>query len=317
MNEADLLPDQIGPHHNPSGNQYLGFPLEPGVVRFILGEFDTKPPASDEPVTMDELNESIRRLTGAALKGGKARWLARWTNPSRYAKDYRQGNIFLAGDAAHVHFPTNGQALTTGIYDAVNLGWKIAASVHGWAPDGLLATYHEERYPAGRWACISTEAQQVLSYPVDKVGPLREVFTELLQYEDVNRHLINKVSGIDIYYPLDRKNNRSGAESHPLVGHRLANIPLKTTVGDSDVASLLNAARGVVLDLSGAAVNLSQVAKAWADRVDVVQAEATAEIPAVALLIRPDGYVAWADSENRGEEDLQTALRTWFGAPVS
>jgi hypothetical protein len=220
--------------------------------------------------------------------------------------------VFLAGDAAHVHFPLGGQALSTGIEDAVNLGWKLAADVQGWAPKELLDSYHDERHPVGARACMTTRAQVAVMHPLEKVAPLRDVLTELFQFEEVNDYLVKMAAGLDIQYTFEYPGS-AGTVAHPLLGWRLPDIALKTATGVSGVAQALHAGRGVLLDFSGgAAVELD----GWADRVDVVAAEPTTEIDATAVLLRPDGRVAWAHGDDAaGYAGLLAALAMWFGVP--
>jgi len=287
------------------GGLYAAAPAGPLVIRISTGEFDRSPADPDAPVTMAELRAAVLRLTGEPLDGGEPRWLARWNNATRLADRYRDRRVLLAGDAAHVHFPLGGQALSTGIEDAVNLGWKLAATVRGTAPDGLLDTYETERRPVGARACATTRAQSALMYPMDRVSPLRDLFNELIELDAVNEHLVKLVGGLDVRYPV----RPDLADPHPLLGRRLAAVPLTTVDGASTVAELLHRGRGVLLDLSGGSTKPD--ATGWADRVDTVAAEPTAEIDATALLLRPDGYVAWVGADGRSA--LTEALGTWFG----
>lgn len=309
---ADVIAG-LGARQCPSG-MYTAGPVSMGVVRVAIGEFDVETPDYDEPATLDELRASVRRLTSADLMPGEPLWLARWENITRYAERYRNGRVFLAGDAAHVHFPLGGQGLSTGIEDAVNLGWKLAADLNGWAPAGLLDTYHTERYPVGRRACLTTSAQVALMYPMDKVGPLREVFAELLRFPDINEYLVKMVGGLDVRYPMGEPGG-SSENVHPLLGRRLPGAPLEMADGTSSVGLVLRGGRGAVLDLSGAAAELGELSR-WADRVDVLAAKPTPTIEAAALLLRPDGRVAWVGGTGRDPSGLTTALRTWFGEPL-
>jgi bifunctional hydroxylase/dehydrase len=289
-----------------NGGLYAAAPAGPLVVRISTGEFDRSPADPDAPVTIDELREAVQRLTGEPLAGGEPRWLARWDNATRLADRYRDGRVLLAGDAAHVFFPLGGQALSTGIEDAVNLGWKLAATVLGTAPAGLLDTYESERRPLGARACSTTRAQSALMYPMDRVSPLRDLIDELIQHDAVNEHLVKLVGGLDVRYPV----RPDAADPHPLLGRRLAAIPLVTPDGEGTLAELLHRGRGVLLDLTGGATPLD--AAGWGDRVDTATARPTAEIDASALLLRPDGYVVWVGAD--GPAQLTDALRTWFGA---
>jgi bifunctional hydroxylase/dehydrase len=201
--------------------------------------------------------------------------------------------------------------MNVSIQDAVNLGWKLAATVRGWAPPGLLDTYHAERHPVGSRLLMNTRAQGLIFLSGDEVQPLRDVLTELIRYPDVSRHLAAMVSGLEIRYDL-------GPGDHPLLGRRMPRQELITDGGKTDSTELLHRGRGVLLDCTGDP-ELHRAAARWADRVDVVTGTPHAVGPESdfagtdAALIRPDGHVAWAvpgcDSSPR------PALRRWFGDP--
>ncbi|GAA3301618.1 FAD-dependent monooxygenase [Dactylosporangium vinaceum] len=278
-------------------------PIGPQALRVMTGEFDTEPGVESAPVPPEDFAAAYARITGTALTGHPVR-LSYWTTATRLADQYRTGRVFLAGDAAHVHFPLGGQALSTGLEDAVNLGWKLAAAHGGWAPPGLLDTYHGERHPVGARACRTTSAQTALMHPMSRVAPLREIFAELTAFPDVNAYLVNMVGGLDVRYPAE-----SGGE---LVGRRLADVPLTTGAGATSVAKLLTSGLGVLLDL-GAGVTLPD---GFDDRIDAVTAEPSDEIPATAVLLRPDGRVAWASPATAGGlagNGLAEAAGQWFG----
>jgi bifunctional hydroxylase/dehydrase len=300
---TDELTAHFGVHQCETG-LFTVAPAEAGRLRVSTGEFDVLPPAPDEPVTVAELRDRITGLTGVELTDLRPVWMVRWHDETRQAAAYRSGRVLLAGDAAHVHFPLGGQALSTGIEDAVNLGWKLAAELAGHAPDGLLDSYHAERHPVGARACLTTRAQAALMRPLSQVGPLREVLTELIAFDEVNDYLVRMAAGLDVRYPM------AGA-SHPLAGTRLPNAALRTADGDTDVSRLLHAGRGVLLDLSPEP--LSALGD-WADRIDLVRAEPTPTIAAHRLLLRPDGRVAWAGGTEPGADGLSAAIRAWFGA---
>jgi 3-(3-hydroxy-phenyl)propionate hydroxylase len=284
-------------------------PTETGWVRVMTMEFGIDAPGEDVPATIDELRTTALRITGREWELGQPSWLYRYANRTRLAERYRTGNVFLAGDAAHVHYFGAGHGASTSLHDAVNLGWKIAADVNGWAPAGLLDTYHDERHPVGHRVTMSTQAQLALQHPPERVASLRELFGELVRYEEVNQHLIRIVT--DVRYPME-----SGTgDAHPLLGCRVPDFPLTTADGETRVAETLHPGRGVVLDLSGGALRLDGVS-GWADRVDVVTAKPAPEIDAAALLVRPDGHVAWADASGADDEGLRVALTRWFGEPA-
>lgn len=243
--------------------------------------------------------------------------------------------MLLVGDAAHIHLPAGGQGLSTGVQDAANLGWKLAAVVRGTAPDGLLDTYHGERHPVGQRLLMNTRAQGTVFLGGEESDPLRELFTELLAYDDVKRHLAGVVSGLDIRYDL------AGGADDPLVGARLAHRALTTAAGETSTTRLLHAGQGVLLDLADDPA-VRDAAAAWKDRVVTVTGtplpvEGTDVLAGVtAVLVRPDGHVAWtaraagADASDAGTEagaaaslagtdaeGLGASLRRWFGEPAS
>jgi 2-polyprenyl-6-methoxyphenol hydroxylase-like FAD-dependent oxidoreductase len=288
-------------------------PLGSGIHRVVVGE--PYPPSFDRsaPMTLDELQASVRRAIGADLPMSEPRWLSRFTDASRQAERYRAGRVLLAGDAAHVHLPAGGPGLNTGLQDAVNLGWKLAAEVQGWAPAGLLDTYHAERHPVGARVLMHTRAQGVLLSEDERVLALRELFRELLEDQQTLRHIVDMLQGTDIHYDMD-----GGTEYHPLLGRWAPDLTLVSAEGATCVAQLMHRARGVLLDLAGRAA-LRDIAAGWTDRVDVVAARCEGQpAPADALLIRPDGYVAWVAASGEPDEDAQPGLRrtlaTWFGA---
>lgn len=316
MDFNDLAEGQLGAFCYPDGGIYTGVPFEQGTLRVVTAEFNTQPPCGDEPAALDELVTHVERITGTTLKATGARWLTRYRNPTRNAERYGAGRVFLAGDAAHMFYPLGGLRLNACLQDAANLGWKLAGTIHGWAPPGLLDTYHDERFPVGQRYCRAAAAQLALMQPSDGGPELREIFGELLRFDDVNSHLLELVAGLDVRYLADDRGAATGSGTHPLLGRRVPNVPITTADGRTTAAAALRSGRGVVLDLSGGTADLACVA-GWADRVNVVAAEPTDALEAAALLIRPDGHVAWAATTAADTEGLRMALRTWFGSPAS
>jgi 2-polyprenyl-6-methoxyphenol hydroxylase-like FAD-dependent oxidoreductase len=284
-------------------------------LRLMTVEFDMDPEAdlgiaADAPTTREEVSASIRRITGTdGTPPGELRWAQRFTDRTRLAARYREGNVFLAGDAAHSHYYGAGHGLNTSLHDAANLGWKLAADIQGWAPAGLLDTYASERHPVGRRACLASEASLVLAHPLQRLAPLREVFTELMGYENVERHIITMVTGVA--YAMPPKGVPGDGPS--LLGRPLPAATLTTADGGIGTYAALRSGRGVLFDFSDGTQDVECV-KRWADHVDVVTARPVAEIPATALLVRPDGFVAWEDATGRDTEGLAAALTAWFGA---
>jgi hypothetical protein len=232
---------------------------------------------------------------------------------ARQAAAYRAGRVLLAGDAAHVHYPVGGQGLNTGVQDAVNLGWKLAQVVNGTSPDSLLDTYHAERHPVAARVLRDTIAQTLLINPNDYVKTLGDIITELLTMEEPRRRFAGMISGLDIHYDL--------GEGHPLLGRRMPDLDLVTPNGRLRVFTLLHDARPVLLNLGEpGGFDITP----WADRIQLIDAKyvGTWELPVLgavtaptAVLIRPDGYVAWVgDLTQLG---LADALTTWFGPPAA
>jgi len=221
------------------------------------------------------------------------RWLSRFGDATRLAETYRTGRVLLAGDAAHVHPPMGGQGLNLGIQDAFNLGWKLAAEVDGWAPDGLLDSYQTERHPVAAAVLDTVRAQAVLMSPEPNAQAVRRLPSELMDFEDVNRHLVEKITAIGIRYDL--------GEGPALLGRRLRDIAL----GTGRLYERMHDGRGLLLDRTG---RLSVAG--WADRVDHV-VDVGDELDEPAVLLRPDGHVAWVGDD---QADLCRAVPRWFGA---
>lgn len=275
----------------------------PDYVRVVVPEPD--PPADrDAPVTLDRLRAAVRRAVGRDVALANPRWLTRFGDAARQAERYVAGRVVLAGDAAHVHPPAGAQGLNVGLQDAFNLGWKLAAAVCGWGPPGLLDTYHAERHAAGARVLINTRAQMALEEPGERFAPLRRLFGELAGLPVVRRHLAEMVTGAGTCYDVGEPGGG------PLVGRLAPDWPLATAAGPTSVAALLHRGRGVLLDLAGRP-DLRAAAAGWADRVDVVAAASGPGPAADVLLIRPDGYTAWA----AGAGGLPAALARWFGRP--
>ncbi|MEE1729384.1 MULTISPECIES: rifampin monooxygenase [Streptomyces] len=245
--------------------------------------------------TLEEFKQRLRDLAGTDFGVHSPRWLSRFGDATRQAERYRVGRVLLAGDAAHIHPPTGGQGLNLGVQDAFNLGWKLAAEVNGWAPEGLLDSYHSERHPVGARVLDNTRAQITLLGTGPGATALREMFAKLMDFEEVNRYVTGMITAVDVRYDL--------GEGHELLGRRLRDLPL----GQGRLYELMHGGRGLLLDRTG---ELSVAG--WEDRVDHV-ADAAEELDAPAVLLRPDGHVAWAGEE---QKELNGALPRWFGAPV-
>lgn len=320
---SDLHNQNFGIARTETGN-FAIVPLGSGITRVAVIEWDQAQVDRDVPMTLDELQQALLRVIGTKLPMSGPRWMTRATDTSRQAERYRDGGVLLAGDAAHVHFAYGGMGLQTGVQDAGNLGWKLAAQIHGWAPPGLLDTYNTERQPVGRRVLMATRAATALARPGEHVTALRELVSELLKQEQVFRTIVEMITSVDVHYEMDT----GGRDPHPLLGHWAPDLPLATTAGKTRVPRLMHSGRAVLLDLADRTA-LRDAAAGWSDRVDVVVARCEEQsAPADAFLIRPDGYVAWVASAQNADHEaalqLRCALATWLGprenlvcAPIS
>ncbi|KAA5834914.1 monooxygenase [Saccharopolyspora hirsuta] len=294
-------------------------PLEGGLTRLVYLDPERMRVPSREPVTLEEFRASLIRVCGSDCGVAEPRWLSRFGNATRLAERYRSGRILLAGDAAHVHFPAAGQGLNTGLQDAVNLGWKLAAAVNGWSPPGLLDSYHDERHPVGRAVTENTEVQTLLAEltlvpQYQRPGAaLRELLDDLLSIEEVNRRLAAQVSALGTAYPP------TSPDADPLVGRRMPDIGLSATAsGATRVYELLPEGRFALLDFAGD----PELGTGWSSRVSAVSVSKLddhADLDGVIeVLVRPDGHIAWAtrtaDIAARRDERHE-ALSAWAGTP--
>jgi 2-polyprenyl-6-methoxyphenol hydroxylase-like FAD-dependent oxidoreductase len=310
----------------------VGFPGEPATVETLLGEMEVAAPpeevaavvtevrrthkgfglgpsgggrfrvvvpaeglAEDRTVapTLEEVKRQLRAFAGTDFGVHSPRWLSRFGNATRLAERYRVGRVLLAGDAAHVHPPLGGQGLNLGVQDAFNLGWKLAAEVDGWAPEGLLDSYHAERHPVAADVLDTIRAQAELMSPEPGPRAVRRLVAELTAFPEVNRHLTEKITATAVRYDL--------GEGPELLGRRMRDLALER----GRLYGLMHAGRGLLLDQTG---RLSVAG--WADRVDhVVDVSEELDVPAV--LLRPDGHVAWLGDDAR---ELRERLARWFGA---
>ncbi len=277
-----------------AGLRFGPAPHEDGVFRFVVR---AKEVAEDRriPPTFEEFTGRLREVAGTDFGVHSPRFLSRFGDATRLAERYRVGRVLLAGDAAHIHPPLGGQGLNLGIQDAFNLGWKLAAEVGGWAPEGLLDSYHAERRPVAADVLDDTRAQSELLSPEPGPRAVRGLLSELMDFEEVNRYLIEKVTAIGVRYDF--------GEGHELLGRRLRDVELK----GGRLFGLMRGGRGLLLDQTG---RLSVAA--WADLVDhVVDVGEELDVPAV--LLRPDGHVAWVGED---QQDLLSQLPKWFGTAV-
>jgi 3-(3-hydroxy-phenyl)propionate hydroxylase len=290
------------------GGGGIGPAAAEGKVRVVLIEQEVE--HTSEP-TLQDLSEAMIAVDGTDYGVHSPSWISRFTDMTRQAASYRKGRVLLAGDAAHVHPPQGGQGLNTSVQDAVNLGWKLARVVNGTSEGTLLDSYHAERHPVGARVLRNTMAQMALNGSDERTAALHETMAVLLSMDEPRRHIAAMLCGLDVHYDL--------GEGHPLLGRRMPDLDLVTADGPRRVYTLLHEARPVLLNL-GEPGGLDITA--WAGRVRLIDAGCVGpwELPVLgavaapsAVLIRPDGHVAWVgDGTDRG---LRDALTTWFGAP--
>jgi 3-(3-hydroxy-phenyl)propionate hydroxylase len=280
-----------------------------GPFRVVLRERQIE---HESDPSIEDLREALVAVYGSDFGLRRATWISRFTDMARQAASYRNGRVLLAGDAAHVHPPQGGQGLNIGVQDAVNLGWKLAQVVNKTSPESLLDTYHAERHPVGARVLRYTMARVALDSPDDRHQALRDTMTELLSMDEPRRRTAGMLSGLDIHYDL--------GEGHALLGRRMPDLDLRTADGPTRVFTLLHPARPVLLNLGAhGGFDISP----WANRARLVEASydgvwelpVIGEVPAPrAVLIRPDGYVAWTGDAT--DPELPHALATWCGAPT-
>lgn len=308
--EAEMVDPPVGPRAEGGG---LG-PVDPttgaGPYRVVLKEPEVR--TGDRP-TLSELRDALVVAYGDDFGVHDPTWISRFTDAVRQASTYRDGRVLLAGDAAHIHSPHGGQGLNLGVQDAANLGWKLAQVVHGHSPAELLDTYHDERHPVGARVLQNTMAQVASQIADDRHRALHATLADLLALDEPRRRTAAMITGLDVRYEL--------GSDHPLVGRRMPDVDLHTAVGPQRACELLRSARPVLLHLGD---DEASDLDAWSDRLDVVAARSDAptwELPVVgsvdapsAVLIRPDGYVAWVGQP--ADPTLEVALTRWFGSPA-
>ncbi|MGW3962880.1 FAD-dependent monooxygenase [Amycolatopsis sp. NPDC005003] len=297
-------------HYRTETGLFVYAPFPTGALISTMEWTDDEEPADEPPMTLGDLRASVRRVLGFDLplgepEGDGPHLLRRLRGRNtRLADKFREGRVLLVGDAAHVHSAIGGPGLNLGLQDAAGLGWKLAATVRGWAPPGLLDSYESERRPVAERVVMHTQAQSALISPGSDVTALRELFGELLRLPATVQHLADLMSGADVRY--------EPGTDHPLDGRWAPDLVL---ADGTRLAELTTTARPLLLDFTG---SLGDELRGWTDRVDLVAGHA--EGAATALLVRPDGYVAWAtgsaEPDDTERKTLRAALERWFGHPL-
>jgi 2-polyprenyl-6-methoxyphenol hydroxylase-like FAD-dependent oxidoreductase len=295
-------PEKLHPGFNltPHGMYVNG----PGPGRIGLVDFDNAAFDRDQEITLENLQAILRRVSNTDVTIKTLHVATSYTDRARQATTYRKGRVLLAGDAAHIHSPLGGQGLNTGLGDAMNLGWKLAATIKGWAPDDLLDTYTAERHPVGAWALNWTRAQVAIMRPDPHAQAIASVIRDLINTKDGANYFVEKVSGISLRYDLPG--------DHPLIGRSAPDLEFED---GSRLGPLLQDGTALLLNLS-ASEELNTLDRKWDGRLKYVAAQAKDNKGLAALLLRPDGFVAWAADADPNLTDLEETISRWFGNPA-
>jgi 2-polyprenyl-6-methoxyphenol hydroxylase-like FAD-dependent oxidoreductase len=269
-----------------------------GVVNFDEGRFDRT-----SEITLENLQAMLQQVSGTKVTLKSVQVATSYTDRARQVATYRQGRILLAGDAAHVHSPFGGQGMNAGLGDAMNLGWKLAATIKGWAPDDLLDTYTSERHPIGEWVLNWTRAQVAIIRPDPHARAIASVVRDLITTKEGTNYFIEKISGVSMRYDL--------GEGHPLVGRSAPDFELES---GARLGDLLHDGRGLLLDFT-ANETLGALCNGRQDRLQYVASHAKDEKGVAAILVRPDGFVAWATDKEFDIAAVEQSVQRWFGAP--
>jgi 2-polyprenyl-6-methoxyphenol hydroxylase-like FAD-dependent oxidoreductase len=293
-------PDQLPPgrHYTPTG-VYTYSP--PGTIAMV--DFDGGAFHRTQPITLEHLQSVLRRISGTDVSLTKLRLATTWTDRAHQATTYRRGRVLLAGDAAHIHSPFGGQGLNLGLGDAMNLGWKLASTIRGTAPPGLLDSYVSERHPVGARVLDWSRAQVALMRPTRSSRALEAIIRDLIDTRDGATYFVERVWGVSLSYDL--------GDGHPLTGRSVPDFEL---IDGTRLGELLRRGKGLLLDFE-ARSSLRALAGSWSDRITYVASDARDRLGVSALLVRPDGVVAWATEAVPDHEEAAQAASRWFGAP--
>jgi 2-polyprenyl-6-methoxyphenol hydroxylase-like FAD-dependent oxidoreductase len=291
--DPEKLP--LGRHYTPTG-MYTQW--QPGVIGMV--DFDGGAFHRTQPITREQVQAVLRRIAGVDVTVNALSLASTWTDRSQQATTYRKGRVLLAGDAAHVHSPLGGQGLNLGLGDAMNLGWKLAATIQGGAPDGLLDSYTSERHPIGARILDWTRAQVAVMRPTQSSRAIEAILRDLIQTRDGATYFAERVWGVSLGYDL--------GEQHPLVGRSCPDFELADGIR---LGTLLRDGNGVLFDFDRQA-SLQALDGRWGDRVRYVAGDVKDRLGLCALLVRPDGFVAWASDTPAHPEDVTRAAARWF-----
>jgi 2-polyprenyl-6-methoxyphenol hydroxylase-like FAD-dependent oxidoreductase len=295
-------PEKLSPGRNYTAAGMYTFAL-PGTIAMV--DFDGGAFHRSAPITREHVQDILRRVSGTDVTITSVRLAATWTDGARQATTYRRGRVLLAGDAAHTHSPLGGQGLNLGLGDAMNLGWKLAAMVRGHAPDDLLDTYSRERHPVGAQILDWSRAQVAIMRPTPSSRALQAIMRDLIATRDGATYFAAHVRGVSLRYDL--------ADGHPLVGR---SVPEFELADGTHVGELLRSATGLLLDFDTRA-SLQTLASRWGDRITYVASAPRERLGLSAVLVRPDGFVAWASDGALDIDELARAAARWFGEPAT
>ncbi|SEA30709.1 FAD-dependent monooxygenase [Paraburkholderia sartisoli] len=296
MADPEVLPP--GRHYTPTG-MYTYAP--PGTIAMV--DFDGGAFHRIQPVTLEHVQAVLRRVSGKDITLRKLELATTWTDRAFQATTYRKGPVLLAGDAAHIHSPLGGQGLNLGLGDAMNLGWKLAATIRGDAPTDLLDSYQRERHPVGEDILDWSRAQVALMRPTRSTRAVAAIIRDLIETRDGATYFAGRVWGISLRYDL--------GGSHPLAGRSAPDFKL---VGGTTVGNLLREGKGLLLEFDATA-SLQALASRWREQVTYLAGDVEERLGLRAVLLRPDGFVAWATETAPRDEDVCEALARWFGKP--
>jgi len=297
MADPDTL--RLGRHYTPTGMYTY---QKPGTIAMV--DFDGGAFHRSQTITRDHVQSILRRISGTDVTVTALRLAATWTDRAHQATAYRKGRVLLAGDAAHIHSPLGGQGLNLGLGDAMNLGWKLAATIHGHAPAGLLDTYTSERHPVGAQVLDWSRAQVAIMRPSRSSRALEAILRDLIETRDGATYFAERVWGVSLRYDLDA--------GHPLIGRSAPDFEL---VDGTKIGTLLGEGNGLFLDFD-AATPYRALADRWPGRISYVASDVVDRLGLSALLVRPDGFVAWASDEPCDPETADRAAARWFGEPL-